>query len=348
MRQISLTSRPRRAWEVDESGFPRAGTVEEKLRFLVYYAVLAPSTRNTQPWIFRTHNNAIDLLMDPTRALPVTDPEHREMIISCGAAAFNLRVAIRHFGYLDRFMAFPDPAEPSLLARIGLGAPAIASKQEELLFHAIKLRRTYRHPFLDRALPEPMLYRLKMGARQDGMWLHFLDKKPEREAMVKLIAEAEYRQLHNGAARREILSWMHPAPRLDQDGVPAYALGSIPHVRAPGMAVFGARKTKLDEVTLDSENLARVAPALAVLGTASDDPGAWLRVGQTLEEILLSCAADRVFVSFMNQPVQIAELRPRVAEIVGETGYAQIILRLGYGASATPTPRRSTEDVLIS
>jgi len=37
-------------WHVPEEVYPAAGTSEEKLRFMLNYAVLAPSGHNTQPW----------------------------------------------------------------------------------------------------------------------------------------------------------------------------------------------------------------------------------------------------------------------------------------------------------
>lgn len=73
------------AWSVSEDKFPREGSNVDKLRFLLKYAILAPSSHNTQPWIFRiVNNNSIEVYADRTRALPVVDPEDRELTISCG------------------------------------------------------------------------------------------------------------------------------------------------------------------------------------------------------------------------------------------------------------------------
>src|SRR3712207_9303545 len=95
-------------WKVSEGEFPKSGDAEEKLHFLLNYAVLAPSGHNTQPWLFRVRANEVELYADRTRGLPVVDPEDRALIISCGAALFYLRVAIRHFGHADEVESFPD------------------------------------------------------------------------------------------------------------------------------------------------------------------------------------------------------------------------------------------------
>ena len=86
---------PLDTWNVSADDFPVDGTSEEKLWFLVRYAILAPSTHNTQPWRFRIHGNVVELYADFTRALPVIDPEDRELIMSCGAALLHLRFGLR-------------------------------------------------------------------------------------------------------------------------------------------------------------------------------------------------------------------------------------------------------------
>src|SRR5215470_2361610 len=97
-----LTENPRM---VSEGNFPTSGTPAEQLCFLLNYAVLAPSEYNTQPWLFKVSERTVELYADRARRLPIVDPEDRELTISCGAALFNLRVALRHFGYADEVEA---------------------------------------------------------------------------------------------------------------------------------------------------------------------------------------------------------------------------------------------------
>jgi hypothetical protein len=65
----------------------------------VELAVMAPSSHNTQPWSFRLQWDGLEVMLDRSRVLPVTDPAAREMIISCGAALQNIPIALRHWGY---------------------------------------------------------------------------------------------------------------------------------------------------------------------------------------------------------------------------------------------------------
>jgi hypothetical protein len=77
-----VSDAPRSLLEVSEEGFPVQGGPQEKMRFLLTYAVLAPLGHNTQPWLFRLSGEEVELHADRTRGLSVVDPEDRR-IISC-------------------------------------------------------------------------------------------------------------------------------------------------------------------------------------------------------------------------------------------------------------------------
>ena len=85
-------------WQVDDGQFPSDGSLTERLRFFVRYAVLAPSSHNTQPWKFRISADRLDLFMDQERWLKVADDDQRELHISIGCALENLLVIAEHFG----------------------------------------------------------------------------------------------------------------------------------------------------------------------------------------------------------------------------------------------------------
>ena len=79
----------------------------------------------------------------------------------------------------------------------------------------------------------------------------------------------------------------------------------------------------------------------------------WLVAGRALARVLLTASAAGVSTSFLNQPVEVADLRPRVAALVREAAdpgvpgrrggmpadaSPQIVLRLGC-APRTPVSR---------
>ena len=75
---------------------------------LLATAARAPSIFNTQPWLFRVTAHTIELYADPSRRLR-SDPAGREMLISCGAALYGLRLAIRALWYRPVVSLLPEP-----------------------------------------------------------------------------------------------------------------------------------------------------------------------------------------------------------------------------------------------
>src|SRR5690349_2906319 len=105
-------------------------------------AVLAPSIRNTQPWLFRLYDGRVDVLGDRRRRLPAADPHGVGLRMSCGAALFNLRLGIARLGFVPETTILPDPAEPTLLATVVAGRERSATQIETALYGAIQRRRS--------------------------------------------------------------------------------------------------------------------------------------------------------------------------------------------------------------
>ena len=62
-------------------GLRPALPIEQQLRLLIRYAVLAPSVRNSQPWRFTVERNVVGLWADPERRLPAADPQTQDLAV---------------------------------------------------------------------------------------------------------------------------------------------------------------------------------------------------------------------------------------------------------------------------
>src|SRR5687767_6280173 len=96
----------------------------------VEHASAAPSVLNTQPWRFAERRSGIDLYADRTRQLLALDPSGRQLTVSCGAALFNLRMAILASYRTPEVSLLPDPSDRDLLARVQFG-PTCSPTPEE-------------------------------------------------------------------------------------------------------------------------------------------------------------------------------------------------------------------------
>lgn len=345
------------AWNVTENDFPKDGSLSEKMNFLLRYAILAPSGHNTQPWLFKiVGNNVIEVYADRSRALPLVDPDDRELIISCGAALYHLRLAANHFGIADEVQLLPDKNKnPDLLARISLkdddddkGTIKKQAESDAPLFEAITKRRSNRSSFENRRLPDDLLASLKDSANTNGAWLDVIDDEGKKNTSADLISQGDRIQLSDKRFRRELAAWIHPNRSKSRDGMPGYAHGMTYDI-ASHLGPFLIRTFDMGkgQAAKDKE-LATGSPVLAVLGTDADEPLNWIKTGQALERILLRARADNIWTTFMNQPIEVPELRPKLLQALGRaTGFPQLLMRMGYGKEVKPTPRREIDDVIV-
>lgn len=306
---------------------------------LIAQAVLAPSSHNTQPWVFHVHANMIELLADRTRALPVNDPDDRELVISCGCALFNLRVAVAAARFEPRVTLEPEDGDRDWLARVELVDGGQIDESQAALSHGIAARRTYRKPFAPRDVAPDAVAALVEAAAQEGASLHVLESEEQRSALADLVAEGDAAQWANPSWRRELASWMHPRRR--GEGLPVSGLAS-------GITQFVVRTFDMGNGTAARDReLATGSPLLAVLTTEGDDQVDHLRAGQALERVLLTAVHHGLQASFLNQPVQVPALRHKLHNLEGVGGFPQIVMRLGYPLlELPPSPRRPVAAVI--
>jgi nitroreductase len=324
---------------------PLHGTLEEQLEFAVRCAILAPSSHNTQPWRFRVEHGTLELLADRSRALPVVDPHGRELVISCGAALFHIRAALRAVGRDPLVERTPSGA--NLLARVRPGVGAEPTEEEVRLLAAIPRRHTNRAAFERRALPRLLGPQLKRAVATEGIELVLVTADGLKRKVSSLIAEADQRQWSDPAFRSELAAWTRPNHSERRDGVPGYGLGRgrFSSVITP---VLIKRFDMGDSQAERDSRLAQDAPALAIVTTGGDAPADWLAAGEALAHMLLRAEVEGVCASFANQPVEVEALRGRLGGLLGDRGLPQLVVRLGFAAEpARPTPRRPLAEVLL-
>jgi nitroreductase len=333
-------------WAVDPAGFATCAGPAARLRFLLSYAVLAPSGHNAQPWRFRLQQPAtLELRADRGRALPVVDPADRELTISCGAALANLRCAAAALGEALSVAVLPDPAEPDLLARIVATGACPPDIRMARLLRAISARRTTRQAFAPDSVPEPVRAAAIAAAESAGdTRVHWIDAPAGRHDLALLIAEGDRIQMADPAFRRELASWMRTRHSARRDGLSAAGFG-MPDILS-GLAALVLRSFDLGEGQAARDAaLAEGAPVLAVLATEGDTPRDWMSAGEALERLLLVLTADGLTASYLNQPIEVPALRPRVAAAV-RAAVPQILLRIGRGPKPEPSARRPVAEVL--
>lgn len=314
------------------------------VRQLLEAAVRAPSSHNTQPWLFTVDDGQIQLRADRTRALPVNDPHDRELTISCGAALANLELAAARAGHQPSTTLLPDADDPDHLATVELATPAepVATDNAErvALVDRIEHRHTTRGAFTDDPVPGGCTDDLIRAVADHGCWAQVVDDPDTRRELAHLVGEGDRMQFADPRWRRELASWMQPRRR--HEGL------TYPELVAPITRLIVTAFDLGRSTAAKDEDLLADAPLVVVLGSDGDDAEAWLHAGRALETMLLTASAGGLQAGYLNQPCQVAELRPRLQHLLGRGGFPQVVLRLGrIGDTPKPSPRRPVDEVLI-
>lgn len=306
------------------------------VRRVIEAAIAAPSVHNTQPWLFYHLKDSVSVYSDLRRRLKVVDPLGRCLVMSCGAALFNMRLAIRMTGCAARVLPLPSSrSAPDLLAVVRAAPGEPPSSEERRLHAAIPRRRTNRSPFDGRSLPPHVVADLVVAAHQEGASLVMLRGRAVRR-VLDLIAAANRALSGDDAYRAELSRWTGDGPRAD--GVPSHAFGPRPRDSGLPMRDFSLG-SRLDVATYEGE------PQIAALLTGDDGPRDWLAAGQALQRVLLGATAHGVSASLFSQPLDVGD--DRYGGLwAGAGGHVQMFLRLGYGPPVPAVTRRPLHEVL--
>lgn len=300
-------------------------------------ATCAPSMHNTQPWRFTVTPDTIEVHIDPERVLPIADPTWRAARLACGAAVFNLRLALAAQGRSPVVALVPD-LRPTFVARLTFARQRPPTAEDQALFEAIRRRHSNRYPFLD--LPVPLRHRaeLRAAAARESAWLDFLLGPAAISTVGELIHSADRILNRNPAYRDEIAGWTRDGGE-HRDGVPRDAGGPAP---SPDELLvrrdFGNRQPSSRDYETE--------PLIGVLGSLSQSPAGQLSAGQALQRILLTITHHGLVASLISQPIEVAGIGEQLRIGLGRYGPPQIMLRIGYGPPGTPAPRRVVDDVI--
>jgi nitroreductase len=317
--------------------FPERDTGAERLRFLVRYAVLAPSSHNTQPWRFVIGGDRVDVFADLSRWLRVADADRRELHISIGCALENLLVAAAHFGQAYTLELFPDAARDDFIACVRLiddGTPP--APRVPGLFDAIPLRRTNHHPYTGEPVPPALLKRLRLDCGEAGVGIHAISHEEPKRSVQDLVVEGTRLEFGDPAFRRELGEWVGRGVLGTPHPFAGLARLALTHVDV------GAAVARKEAARFTS------APAIILVASATDDPAGQVSAGRVVERVWLAATHMGLALQPMSQPLQVPEVRQHLREALDMAEpWPQHLFRVGYAMGKDRRrPRRRLEDTV--
>lgn len=324
-------------WEITEEGFPHNGSLPQQMKFLLGYAILAPSSHNTQPWKFRLRaEGVIDVLLDYDGWLKVADADQRELHLSVGCALENLLLAAQHFGFTPAVTYFPQPSNEELVASVALTRTSEQPLGDDALFAAITTRRTHHKTFAARAIRAETQQRIQQCCDEAGIQLYLTKDAAMRQQVDDLLVRSDVVTFANPAWREELAYWIGKGVF----GTP-WLISQLGRL-AMAYLNFGGMAQRRDEQVLMS------APVIGLLTATNNDRISQIKAGQIFERIYLTCTREGIGVRPMSQVCQIPEYRAALKALFPAGNFPLQLFLLGYAEPEKGhTPRRAVEEVLI-
>jgi nitroreductase len=319
--------------------FPDRETVHAALSL----AIRAPSVHNTQPWQWRVGEESLHLYADPGLHLPNTDPDARDLILSCGIALHHCVVALAALGWQSKVHRLPNPDEPEHLAAVEVYRHA-ANEVDITLAAAIPRRRTDRRRYSSWSVPANYIALMGARAARAGVMLRQIESLPH---LQHIVAQAVWRHAADHDYLSELTTWSGRYASLA--GVPAHSTPQAdPNAPVPPRLFAGPTLAQPPDTEPTDDNAVVLA-----LGTKDDSTLARLRAGEASSLVLLSATALGLASCPVTEPLEIVETRDAVqVEVFGISGFPQMLLRIGWApVNADPlpaTPRRPLADLVES
>jgi nitroreductase len=314
--------------------FPDVGTIRTALTL----AGRAPSVHNTQPWGWRVDAASLHLYSDAGRQLPHTDPDGRDLILSCGAALHHCTVAFAAVGWRSKVTRLPNPADPDHLAAIEL-SPHPADAVDIALAAAIPRRRTDRRYYSQWPVPVGDIALMAARAARHGVTLCRVE---DMENLHDIVVRSVRDHL-NHEYIAELTAWSGRYASVA--GVPARNTPAPDrNAKIPARLFAGPALPEPPDASSADDNAVVLA-----LGTRNDDRMARLRAGEATSAVLLTATSLGLASCPVTEPLETPETREAVrSDVFGDNDYPQMLLRVGWAPiNADPlpaTPRRELSD----
>ena len=335
----------RRIWH------PAEGLIGDNLwvrRELVRYAILAPSSHNTQCWKFRVEENQITLFPDVSRRCPAVDPDDHHLFVSLGCATENLiHAALANGLQGEARLEATGTGTSSQSIKVGL-APTKAVLSP--LFQAISKRQCTRTEFDGKPVSDNESKLLEQAGTGNGVRVLLLTEKSAIESILEFVIAGNNAQMNDPAFVAELKTWIrfNSADAVSSgDGLYSATSGNPSIPNWLGNLFFGMFYSEKNENDKYAKQV-RSSAGIAIFVSDASDPAHWIEAGRCYERFALQATALGIQNAFLNQPVEVAKVRPTLATHLG-IGNARpdLVVRFGRGSKMPPSLRRPLEAVVI-
>lgn len=340
------------AWKINPNDFYKESGMKGKIKFLVRFGILAPSSHNSQPWKFRISGNETHIFADWSRQLPVSDESGRMMYEALGCAIENIKIAADSYGLLSTIEYNPtlNNSTKDYVAKIIFSGNKNTVPHNLALVQAIIKRTSYRGKYGDQKIQQSFFEGLNTLSIKNELRLSIFQISDEKAQIALIAGNAMRNKMREGSFRKELASWMRSNFTKKYDGMPGSGHGMklIISLLAPMI---------LRHIDVSQKEKKRIMqrvinfPAIAIISSIKDTALQWIQSGRYLERMLIEISAHGMDGSIIAAPIEDKEGRIALQRIVNKQTQAnmlpQAFFGFGFSKKLFPhSPRRLIEEAL--
>ena len=324
-----------------------AGAPDDHRLAALSYAILAPNPHNLQPWMVGLEGtDTATLWRDPSKALPMTDPADRQVVIGLGCFLEQARIAATMTGHAVETELWPDGVDgPVAAMRFASGAA------RDPLADAIMDRRSCKEPFGPEALSEEDIAALAAVADR------VVTDPAEVEAIKAITLEAWTIEAYTPRTMKESADLMRFGRREIEANPDGIDMGGpmLEGLHLAGLldaqSVVDPESSAFAEGARMYDEMLRATPAYTVI-IGADGPEDRIEAGRRYLRLNLAATAAGVSLHPVSQALQefpemagpYAAIHERLAP---GGGTVHMLARAGYGPAVPRTPRWPLEAKML-
>ncbi len=330
------------AWNIDFNEFEKLKVDEDRLKFLLKFAVLAPSGHNAQPWKVKLLKNGFEIVYEKSRRLPVGDPKDRLLYIGVGAFIENLALAADYYGYSVTSKIVENG---NIVAQIIL-KQARKKRPTKHLAVVIPKRVTNRNQYSNKLPSESVLGSMKKLSNKN-IEVTYLKNKSNLSSLCEDVVNANINTFESNAFREELSRHIRTNVTKKKTGMPAFGMGMPTIISFITPLLIKLTNVNKMSYKKDLDVFKNHTPLFFLISSRGNKRSDWVNVGRVFERISLIATREGMSVSPQAGPVIINKYAVRMKNYFNSKLIPQMFFRMGYPEKETPhSPRLSVEEIL--
>lgn len=342
-----MTKENYRAWDIDITAFPASGSMEDQLRFLIGFAILAPSGHNSQPWNFSIRKNEIDILVNEERSLAQSDPDRRQLLLTFGCVIENFLIAADYYGFHARVIYLPNVKNNNVITTINFKKTSKKKDNGKHLIFAIPRRHTNRNKYKE-VLPTESFFEKIKDLSDDDILVTTITNKGIKALVADVVNAAQIEVMEEDLFREELSQYIKSNITKSKTGMPGFTLGLPLPVSLIASRLI--RRVNMSKKTMkqDDELLKLHTPVFVIISTKQDNGVSRVKAGQVLEKIWLMATAEELSCAPLAAGTQVGNYYQDLQRILNLNFRPQIFFRMGHcDKKSFHSPRLAVEEVLV-